>query len=142
MFGQGLLKGLAITFGRLRKPADTQLYPFEQPVLPENSRMFLAMHHDEDGVPLCKACMTCQTGCPDHVIGIDRDPENPKTPLRFTVNSGRCTFCGICVELCPYSALHFTGDFERATFDRADLIYTLVESGRATCQGEGERHGR
>jgi NADH-quinone oxidoreductase subunit I len=82
------------------------------------------------------------TGCPDHVIRIDKDLDDPKTPLNFTVNSGRCTFCGICVELCPYSALHFTDDFERATFDRDTLIYKLVDCGRATGQGEGERHGR
>ena len=142
MFGQGLLKGLGITFQRLRRPTETQLYPYQQPVLPETSRMFLAMYHDEAGVPACKACMTCQTGCPDHVIRIEKDTENPKVPLSFTVNSGRCTFCGICVELCPFSALHFTGDFERATFDKCDLIYTLVDGGCATGEGEGERHGR
>jgi formate hydrogenlyase subunit 6/NADH:ubiquinone oxidoreductase subunit I len=76
--------------------------------------------------------MTCQQTCPDHVIRIERDPEDRKKPVSFTVDSGRCTFCGMCEEACPFDVLVFTGDFERATYDKGTLTYGLIAQGRAT----------
>ncbi len=40
------------------------------------------------------------------------------------------------MENCPFGALYFTQDFERATYDRGELVYHLVENGRATHEGE------
>ena len=31
-------------------------------------------------------------------------------------------FCGLCVEACPYDALHMGTDFEKGTYIRDDLV--------------------
>jgi NADH-quinone oxidoreductase subunit I len=139
VFGSGLAKGLAITMRRLLSGPVTELYPYEHKVPAPASRTFLAMSADAEGNPACRACNTCIVGCPDHALRLVKDPEDPKRPYWFAVNSGRCTFCGLCVENCTYKALHFTQDYERATYDRATLIYYLVHEGRHTGEGEERR---
>jgi NADH-quinone oxidoreductase subunit I len=138
VFGSGLIKGLGITGKRLVAKPQCENYPFERELhpLPKASRIFLAMTVDESGAALCKACMTCVKGCPDNVIRIEKDPDDVKKALTFTVNCGRCTFCGLCVENCPFDALHWTQDFERATNVKADLIYKLIDDGAATGEGD------
>ena len=42
----------------------------------------------------------------------------------FDIDTGRCMFCALCVEACPYDALHMGGDFERADYVREDLVIT------------------
>lgn len=136
VYGSGLAKGLGITLRRLFGAPVTELYPLEGKALAPASRTFLAMYENEEGGPACKACNTCVVGCPDHVLRLEKDPENNRRPLEFVVNSGRCTFCGLCVESCPYDALHFTNAFERATVDRAALVYHLVHEGARTGEGD------
>lgn len=136
MYGRGLANGLRITAKRIFRRPITELYPYERKTLPVASRIFLAARVDADGQPLCRACGTCIAGCPDHVLKLTKDPADPKKPLELVCDSGRCTFCGLCVENCPFGALYFTQDFERATYDRGELVYRLVENGRATHEGE------
>jgi NADH-quinone oxidoreductase subunit I len=76
-------------------------------------------------------------GCPDRVLSLTVDPGDRRKAIAFAVDSGRCTFCGICVENCPSGGLYFTQDFERASLDRESLVYNLIHDGEAT--GEGER---
>ncbi|HEY5506241.1 MAG TPA: 4Fe-4S dicluster domain-containing protein [Coriobacteriia bacterium] len=136
MFGSGLAKGLGITLRRLFRHPVTELYPFEHKDPPECSRTFLAMRVNEEGAPACRACNTCIVGCPDRALRLVRHPEDNRRALGFVVNSGRCTFCGLCVENCPYDALYFTQDYERATSDKGRLIYHLIEDGVCTHEGE------
>jgi NADH-quinone oxidoreductase subunit I len=132
VFPQGLIKGLGITGKRAISKGVCEMYPYRPKTLPAKSRTFLSMRAAPDGKVLCTACMTCQLGCPDHVIHIERDPEDRKRAVSFTVDSGRCTFCGICEENCPQDALTFTGDFEKATYDKGVLTYSLIDDGTAT----------
>lgn len=132
MFPQGLIKGLGVTGKKLVGKGVCEVYPYRPKHLPPKSRAFLSMRATPDGMPKCKACMTCQQTCPDHVIRIERDPEDRKRAVLFTVDSGRCTFCGMCEEACPFDALTFTGDFERATYDKDTLTYRLIDGGLAT----------
>lgn len=132
MFPQGLIKGLGVTGKRAVGRGVCEFYPYRPKVLPPKSRTFLTIRATPDGKPLCTACLSCQMGCPDHVLKVERDPEDRKRVVTFTVDSGRCTFCGICVENCPSAALMFTGDFERATYDKGTLTYALVDGGLAT----------
>jgi NADH-quinone oxidoreductase subunit I len=132
MFGQGLVKGLRITGKRMVGKGVCEMYPYRRKTLPAKSRIFLSMNALPDGTPACRACLTCQTTCPDHVIRIERDPEDRKKVTSFTVDSGRCTFCGMCEEGCTFGALVFTQDFERASFEKDSLTYALVKDGAAT----------
>jgi NADH-quinone oxidoreductase subunit I len=40
------------------------------------------------------------------------------------VDYGRCVFCGLCVDACPFDALYMTNDYELAAYDKAGLKYT------------------
>jgi NADH-quinone oxidoreductase subunit I len=117
-----------------RRPV-TELYPYEVKHVAPASRIFLTMATDEAGDSLCRACLTCVTACPDHVLRLTADPEDKRRVAEFLVNSARCTFCGACVEGCTYGALEWSQDFERAVYDRDELIYALVRDGRPTGEG-------
>lgn len=132
MFPQGLIKGLGITGKRAVGRGVCEMYPYRPKVLAPKSRTFLTMNAAPDGTPACRACLACQSTCPDHVIHIERDPDDRKRVLGFTIDSGRCTFCGLCEEGCTFGALTFTGDFERATYEKGTLTYALIEDGVAT----------
>jgi NADH-quinone oxidoreductase subunit I len=136
MFGSGLIKGLGITMRHVLGRPVTELYPFEHKNPPANSRTFLAMKVTDEGAPSCRACNTCVVGCPDHVLKLEKDPDDAKRAVAFIVNSGRCTYCGLCVENCPFDALYFTQAYEKATRVKGDLIYHLIEDGQATHEGE------
>ncbi len=52
------------------------------------------------------------------------DPANPNklTMAKMVVDTGYCISCGLCVEACPYNALHMGYAFERANYRRKDLV--------------------
>jgi len=128
MFGSGIAKGMRMTFRRLVGGTVTEFWPYERRQLSSRARCMLAMGVAEDGSADCRACGTCEKTCPDHAIAIEKDPEDPKRILRMTVDHGRCTFCGLCVEGCP-SGLHFEQTFDYASHDRSSLVITLIENG-------------
>ena len=46
---------------------------------------------------------------------------------RFAIDFSLCMYCGICIEVCPFDALHWTPEFEYAEHDIRDLPH---EKGR------------
>jgi NADH-quinone oxidoreductase subunit I len=127
----GMAKGMATTFGRMLRPAVTENYPDEKRTLPERARMSFAMAADESGQPQCKACMLCERSCPDEAIKIESEKrvEGPGRVLtKFTIDLGRCMYCGLCVEQCSTDGLHHTGDYENNSTAREAMMLVLYEA--------------
>jgi len=127
----GISKGMATIFGRMLRPAVTENYPAEKRQLPERARMSFAMAADENGQPQCKACMLCERSCPDEAIKIESEKraDGPGRVLtKFTIDLGRCMYCGLCVEQCATDGLHHTGAFENNSSEREAMMLVLYEA--------------
>ena len=44
---------------------------------------------------------------------------------KYMYDLGSCTFCGLCVQVCPTNAIKFSNDFEQAVFTREKLVKQL-----------------
>ena len=124
----GLVKGLGVTFGTMLqtiKPrklgggAATVQYPREKETPTLRARGVIALHQGN-----CTVCMLCARSCPDWCIYIEghkdmkpakRAGGKPTTGSfldRFDIDYSLCMYCGICVEVCPFDALHWSPEYE------------------------------
>ena len=113
-------------FGRgdLRKEV-TEEYP--DPVssrteddLPQSVRGILF-----NDIEKCTGCLECQTVCPTEAIRVSNEPGPSADKLwvtQFDIDFSRCTFCGLCSEICEPSSLSHTRSFEQSTFELDDLM--------------------
>jgi formate hydrogenlyase subunit 6/NADH:ubiquinone oxidoreductase subunit I len=77
----------------------------------------------------CTGCASCAKYCPLGIIRIVTDPsgdamqegENYGIEV-FDIDIGRCMLCGLCVEACPYDALHMGSGFEEGSYTRSGLV--------------------
>lgn len=133
----GLVKGLATTARTLTRKTATQEYPDVRPELPARSRGVIALTEEN-----CTSCMLCARECPDWCIYIDSHKEElaPTTPGgrarqrnvldRFAIDFSLCMYCGICIEVCPFDALHWSPEFEYAEYDIRDLLHEKQRLGQ------------
>jgi NADH-quinone oxidoreductase subunit I len=129
--GVGLLKGLGVTLKTMTRPAATRQYPHVKPDLPARTRGVIALIEEN-----CTVCMLCARECPDWCIYIDSHKEQvaPKEGGRartrnildrFAIDFALCMYCGICVEVCPFDALHWSPEFEYATDQIENLTHEM-----------------
>ena len=129
--GVGLLKGLGVTLKTMTRPAATRQYPHVKPDLPARTRGVIALIEEN-----CTVCMLCARECPDWCIYIDSHKEQvaPKEGGRartrnildrFAIDFALCMYCGICVEVCPFDALHWSPEFEYATSQVEKLTHEM-----------------
>src|SRR5918999_1794789 len=129
--GVGLLKGLGVTLKTMTRPAATRQYPHVKPDLPARSRGVIALIEEN-----CTVCMLCARECPDWCIYIDAHKEQvaPKEGGRartrnildrFAIDFALCMYCGICVEVCPFDALHWSPEFEYAEHQIEKLTHEM-----------------
>jgi NADH-quinone oxidoreductase subunit I len=126
----GILKGLATTARTMARPTHTAEYPDAPPHLPPRSRGVIALLEEN-----CTSCMLCARECPDWCIYIDSHKETiPATTPggrerqrnvldRFAIDFSLCMYCGICIEVCPFDALHWSPEFEYSELDIRDLLH-------------------
>ena len=130
MYGFGIAKGLAVVFKNLfRKPTTVQ-YPEERVKQHPRFRGEEFSWYEER----CTGCASCAKYCPLGIIRIVTNPsksamqEGDKYSLEvFDIDIGRCMFCGLCVEACPYDALFMGSGFERGRYQRRDLVINIDE---------------
>jgi NADH-quinone oxidoreductase subunit I len=131
----------------LAKQAGTNVFSYtaKQPVMAAKAVVGLA--EVEDRQPLqgrfrgeeftwyedrCTGCASCAKYCPLGIIKIVTHPsgddmeEGEKYAIDvFDIDIGRCMFCGLCVEACPYDAIHMGSGFEEGTYRRDELVVTV-----------------
>jgi len=134
MYGMGIAKGLAVTIKNLvRKPTTVQ-YPEERVAQHPRFRGEEFAWYEER----CTGCASCAKYCPLGIIKIVTHPsgtqpqEGDKYAIDvFDIDIGRCMFCGLCVEACPYDALFMGSGFERGRYARKDLVIPVEELRKA-----------
>jgi len=128
---KGIAGGMTTIFRRMLRPSVTEGYPGYKRQLPERARMSFGMQVDESGGAKCKACMLCERSCPDEAIFIEsekREDGPGRVLTKFTIDLGRCMYCGLCVEQCTSDGLHHTGDFENCSPRREDMLLVLYDA--------------
>ncbi len=130
MYGLGLAKGLMVTLKNLTRKPFTVQYPEER--VSQHARF----RGEEFGwyEERCTGCASCAKYCPLGIIKIVTSPsgtakaQGDKYNLEvFDIDIGRCMFCGLCVEACPYDALFMGSGFERGRYARNELVIGIDE---------------
>lgn len=140
-----ILKGMAITarhfFRNLffRSSMPTISYPEKKRAYSSRFRGLQILTVKENGDVRCTACMLCATACPAACIHITAaehpNPKVEKYPKEFNIDMLRCVFCGMCEEACPVDAIRMGPNYELASYDRNDFIFTkedLIKNGNHT----------
>jgi NADH-quinone oxidoreductase subunit I len=97
--------------------------------LPARSRGVIALVEEN-----CTSCMLCARECPCWCIYIDSHQETlpaegrgrPRTRNvldRFAIDYSLCMYCSICVEVCPFDALHWSPEYGYSELDIRDLTH-------------------
>src|SRR5207244_4004659 len=125
IFVVDLLKGLWVTLKYTPQPAFTFQYPAERrPTAPRFRGLLRLQTEPGTGAQTCIVCDQCAKACPDDLIALGghREPgQKIKILDYFDFNLSRCSFCGLCAEVCPtkpIKALIMSEDYELGSYSR------------------------
>ncbi|MFH1407391.1 MAG: NADH-quinone oxidoreductase subunit I [Candidatus Omnitrophota bacterium] len=118
-----LVKGFAVTLKFLFMKPVTVQYPDEKIALSPRFRGMLKLLRDENGNEICDACGICSLVCPVKVISIEafKDESGKRKAKSYSINFGRCMFCGLCAENCPKNALCIQPNMKRHFLPKKNL---------------------
>jgi NADH-quinone oxidoreductase subunit I len=145
---KGVIGGFIQTVRSFFTKPVTRLYPYERPPLEPRFMGAPGLLWDDTADEIvCVACNICARSCPDDCIYLTGDKyAGEKTTKKnivrdYFIDLGRCSYCGICVEVCPFDANEMTPHFELSTYDRQQLVYDrgrLVEIARGVQRRMGK----
>jgi NADH-quinone oxidoreductase subunit I len=101
-----------------------------EPDLPARSRGVIALVEEN-----CTSCMLCARECPVWCVHIDSHQETVPSEVtggrertrnvldRFAIDYSLCMYCSICIEVCPFDALHWSPESDYASLEVAELTH-------------------
>src|SRR5581483_5907355 len=121
----GVFEAMKVTLRTMLSKAATVQYPDERIELPERTRGVIALLEEN-----CTVCMLCSKECPCWCIYIEGHKVTKpgrRKPLNeldsFAIDFGLCMYCGICVEVCPFDALHWSPFFEYTSYTYEGMVH-------------------
>lgn len=120
-YGIGIIKGLSVTIRHLLRHPITNQYPEQRLNISRRFRGNELIWSQEK----CTGCGTCAKTCHQGAIEIitaTNMVDNKYTVEKYQVDTGYCIQCGLCVEACPFQALYMGYSYERAKYQRSELV--------------------
>ena len=80
----------------------------------------------------CTGCQLCSIACEGvaeaiAMVKVPEEQKQNKKSIMPQIDYGKCVFCGLCVDACPFYALYMTNDYELSSFTKEGLIYTPAQ---------------
>jgi len=136
-----LLGGMAVTIRYFVKPIVTVQYPREKIQMSPRYRGYPQFIIDpETQTHKCIACEMCARICPSQLITVEGTKfpgEKQKRATRYVHEHQYCSLCGLCVEVCPTTALDFSKVYTLAGFRREDCVIDHLTLLQARQQAAG-----
>jgi len=124
-----MVKGLGVTLWNwMRRPRVTVNYPTQPAFIHLRFRGRMIHRRDESGRLKCTACLACQKACPTLAIPLIKGDEKKgreKRAAEYVWDAGRCLFCNLCVEACPFDAITLGGTYSMVGESRSDTHRAL-----------------
>ena len=121
-----LFVGLWVVFREMVKfDIHTVQYPMEKlPISPRFRGLHEIKRLLESGNQACIGCGLCEKICISNCIEIHTKygSKGRKVVRSWTLNLGRCIYCGYCAEVCPELAITHGQGYEAASEQRASFI--------------------
>jgi NADH-quinone oxidoreductase subunit I len=121
-----LLAGMSVTIRYFVKPIVTVQYPRQKLPMSEAWRGYPQFIIDpETHTHRCIACEMCSRICPSQLITVEGTKfpgEKQKRATRYVHEHQYCSLCGLCVEVCPTTALDFSKEYRLSGYRREDCV--------------------